>query len=97
MSDRTLNDIMCLALVDGKFRDTLLTDATGVMEGFDLDPEEEDILKAIKAESVTDFARKLHTWMSERPRGNSHRRTRYELAHAPGIWNGKVLFSEPVD
>ena len=96
MSDRTLNDIMCLALVDGKFRDSLLADATDAVEEFDLDPEEQDILKTIKADSVTDFARKLHTWMSERPRGNGHRRT-YESRQAAKMWKGRVLFLEPVD
>jgi hypothetical protein len=66
---------MCLALIDGKFRDSLLTDAADVLGEFDLDAEEQDVLKAIEADSVTDFARKLHTWMMKRRGGNGYRRT----------------------
>jgi hypothetical protein len=96
MSDRTLNDIMCLALVDGKFRDTLLTDVTDVVDEFDLDPEEQDILRAIKADSVTDFARKLHSWMSERPKNNGHLRM-YGRGEVPNSRNRRLLFLESVE
>jgi hypothetical protein len=77
MSDQTLNNIMCMALIDGKFRDTLLTNPAIVVEDFDLDAEEQDALTGIKADSVTEFARKLYTWMSQRPggNGNGHRKT----------------------
>ena len=91
MSDHTLNNIMCLALIDGKFRDNLLTDAANVMGEFDLDPEEQDILKAIKADSVTEFAQSLYTWMVERRGSNGHRRA-YEPKHLVNR-----LFLEPVD
>jgi hypothetical protein len=91
MSDHTLNNIMCLALVDGKFRRTLLTDVANAVEEFDLDPEELDILSAIKADSVTEFARKLHVWMLERHRGNGHRKT-YEPKQLRNAWNRGVSF-----
>lgn len=74
MSDYALNNIMCLALIDGRFRDTLLTDAANVVREFDLDTDEQDILKAIKADSVTEFAAKLHNWMVGRGGNNGHRR-----------------------
>ena len=74
MSDHTLNNIMCLALTDGKFRDTLLTDAANVVGQFDLDADEQHILGAIQADSVTEFAAKLHNWMVERGGHNGHRR-----------------------
>jgi len=89
MSDHTLNDVMCLALIDGKFRRTLLTNVADVVEEFDLDPEEQDILTGIKADSVTEFARELHSWMLERHRGNGHRRT-YEPKQL------RPLFLQPV-
>ena len=54
MSEQTLNNIMCMALVDGKFRDSLLTNPANVVGDFDLDVEEQDVLKAIKADSVTE-------------------------------------------
>lgn len=72
MSDHTLNNIMCLALIDGQFRQTLLTDASNALAGFELDAEERDVLKTIEAESVTEFARKLHTWMLDRRGNNGH-------------------------
>jgi len=77
MSEQTLNNIMCMALVDGKFRDSLLTNPANVVGDFDLDAEEQDVLKAIKADSVTEYARKLHTWMVQRTggNGNGHRET----------------------
>ena len=91
MSDHTLNNIMCLALVDGKFCHTLLTDVANAVEEFDLDAEERDILGAIKAESVTEFARKLHVWMLGRHRGNGHRKT-YEPNQLRDLWNRRVSF-----
>lgn len=75
MSEHTLNNIMCLALVDGEFRDTLLTDAANALGDFDLDAEEHDVLTAIKACSVTEFARELHAWMVDRRGSNGHRST----------------------
>jgi hypothetical protein len=89
MSDHTLNDVMCLALIDGKFRRTLLTNVADVVEEFDLDPEEQDILTAIRADSVTEFARELHTWMLERHGGNGHRKA-YEPKQL------RPLFLQPV-
>ena len=92
MSDQTLNNIMCMALVDGKFRDTLLANPANVVGDFELDAEEQDILKGIKADSVTEFARKLHMWMVQRPTGgNSHGRM-YRPNQAL-----HRLFLEPID
>jgi hypothetical protein len=95
MSDHTLNDIMCLALVDGKFRYSLLTDVADVVEEFDLDPEERDVLKAIKAASVTEFAQKLHTWMLERESNNGHCRA-YEPRQLRNMWDRRASILEPV-
>jgi len=91
MSDLTLNNIMCLALTDGQFRDTLLTDAANVVGEFDLDAEEQDILEAINADSVTEFAAKLHNWMVERGGNNGHRRA----SESRRLVNG--LFLAPTD
>ena len=94
MSDHTLNDMMCLALTDGKCRHTLLTDVVNVVEEFDLDPEEREILQAIKADSVTAFAQRLHTWMLERDRGNGHRAT-YEPKQLKTVWDRRAVVVEP--
>jgi hypothetical protein len=94
MSDQALNNIMCMALIDGKFRDTLLADPATVVGDFDLDAEERDVLKAIKADSVTEFARKLHTWMSQRPSGGNG--NGYWKTYRPRQAVHR-LFLEPVD
>jgi len=86
MSDHTLNNIMCLALIDGEFRDTLLTDAANVVGEFDLDADEQDILKAIKVDSVTEFAAKLHNWMVERGGNNGHRRASESRRSVNGLF-----------
>ncbi len=89
MSDNTLNSIMCLALIDGKFRDGLLTDAGNVVCDFDLESEEQDILTAIKADCVTDFARELHAWMVDRGGSNGHCRG-YQAQQLGGMWDRRV-------
>ncbi|MGB9301028.1 MAG: Os1348 family NHLP clan protein [Anaerolineae bacterium] len=91
MSDQTLNNIMCMALIDGKFRSNLLSNPANVVGDFDLDAEEQDVLRTIKADSVTEFARKLHSWMVQRPGGNGNHQTRRprQAVHR--------LFLEPVD
>jgi hypothetical protein len=91
MSDQTLNNIMCMALIDGKFRASLLTNPANVVGDFDLDADEQDVLRTIKADSVTELARKLHSWMVQRPGSNGYHQARRprQLAHR--------LFLEPVD
>jgi len=96
MSDHALNDIMCLAVIDGKFRHILLTDVVNAVEEFDLGPEEQDILTGINADSVTEFAQRLHAWMLERQRGNGHRTT-YEPKQLRDMWNRRALFLQPAD
>lgn len=92
MSDQTLNNIMCIALTDGKFRDALLANPGNVLGDFDLDAEEQNLFKSIRADSVTDLARKLHAWMLQRPSGgNGHYRS-YRSKQAV-----HRLFLEPVE
>jgi len=93
MSDHTLNDIMCLALTDSKFRHGLLTDVANAVEEFDLDSEEREMLRAVKADSVTGFAQRLHTWMLERDRGNGHRT--YEPKQLKTVWDRRTVVVEP--
>jgi hypothetical protein len=94
MSDRTLNDIVCLAVIDGKFRHSLLTDVANVVEEFDLDAEERHILQAIKADSVAEFAQNLHSWMLERHGDNGHRKV-CQSQQLKNLWGQKALFLEP--
>jgi hypothetical protein len=91
MSDQTLNNIMCMALIDGKFRASLLSNPANVVNDFDLDAEEQDVLRTIKADSVTEFARKLHSWMVQRPGSDG----RYQAQRPRQLVHR--LFLEPVD
>lgn len=90
MSERTLNDIVCLAITDSKFRESLLTNVATAVEEFDLDPEEQDILKTIKAESIAEFAQGLHVWMVQRNRGNGYRKVP-EQKQLKRMWDKRVL------
>jgi hypothetical protein len=92
MSDQTLNNIMCMALIDGKFRDALLANPANVVGDFDLDAEEQTVLKSIRADSVTDLARKLHAWMMQRPNGGNGHCGTYRARQAV-----HRLFLEPID
>ena len=92
MSDQTLNNIMCMALIDGKFRDALLANPANVLGDFDLDAEEQTVLKSIRADSVTELARKLHAWMMQRPSGGNGHCGTYQSRQAV-----HRLFLEPID
>lgn len=92
MSDQTLNNIMCIALTDGKFREALLANPGNVLGDFDLDAEEQNLFKSIRADSVTDLARKLHAWMLQRPSGGNGHRSSYRPKQ--GVHR---LFLEPVE
>jgi hypothetical protein len=92
MSDQTLNNIMCMALIDGKFRDALLANPGNVVGDFDLDAEEQHVLKSIRADSVTELARKLHAWMVQRPSAGNGHYTPYRPKQAM-----HRLFLEPVE
>lgn len=93
MSERTLNDIVCLAITDSKFRESLLTNVADAVEEFDLDPEEKDILKTIKADSIAELAQGLHAWMVQRNRGNGYRKVSKQK-QLKRMWEKRVLLLE---
>jgi hypothetical protein len=65
-----LNQLLCAAVVNNQFRETLLRDpgkaiATGYLDhNFTLTPEERDLVIDIKAAKFEDFAAQVYDWVS---------------------------------
>ena len=70
MNHRGLNQLLCAAVVNNRFRETLLRNpaqaiATGYLDhNFSLTPEERDLVVDIKAQRFEDFAGQVHNWLS---------------------------------
>lgn len=75
---KSLNQLLCAATVNGRFREMLLRDpaqaiATGYFEhSFCLTPEERDLVVGIQAGRLEDFAAQVYHWMSGNGNGNGH-------------------------
>ena len=73
MNHMGLNQLLCAAVVNSGFRETLLRDpgkaiATGYLDhNFSLTPEERDLVVDIEAQKFEDFAAQVYDWLS----GNS--------------------------
>lgn len=76
---KSLNQLLCAATVNGRFREMLLRDpaqaiAAGYFEhSFCLTPEERDLVVGIQAGKLEDFAAQVYHWMSGS--GNGHNGT----------------------
>lgn len=70
MKHKGLNQLLCAATVNGRFRETLLHNpaqalASGYLNHtFTLTPEEHDLVLGIKAQRLEDFAAQVHDWIS---------------------------------
>jgi hypothetical protein len=79
MKHKALNQLLCAATVNNRFRDTLLRNpslaiSTGYYEhSFALTQEERDMVTGIQAQRFEDFAAQVHSWIS----GNGHSRNGY--------------------
>jgi hypothetical protein len=80
MKHKGLNQLLCAATVNGRFREMLLRDpaqaiATGYFEhNFSLSPEERDLVIGIQARRLEDFAAQVYDWMSGNGNGNGNGR-----------------------
>jgi hypothetical protein len=89
MKHKGLNQLLCAAVVNTKFRETLLRSpaqaiASGYLEhSFSLTPEEKKLVIDIQAPQLEDFATQIYRWIS----GNGNGHNGYGLRH-------KVLGSE---
>jgi hypothetical protein len=78
MKHKALNQLLCAAMVNGRFRETLLRDpaqalAAGYFDyAFPLTPEERDLVIGIQAQKLEDFAAQVHCWLSGNGNGNGH-------------------------
>ena len=70
MKHKSLNQLLCAAVINGRFRETLLRDPLRALaagyEGheFDLTPEERALVVGIRAHGLEDFAAQVHCWIS---------------------------------
>jgi hypothetical protein len=80
MNHKGLNQLLCAAIVNDRFRDVLLRDpaqalATGYFDqSFSLTSEEQDLVTDIRAQRLEDFAAQVYRWISDdgSHRGNGH-------------------------
>ena len=76
MKHRGLNQLLCAAVVNDRFRQTLLLDPAQALSGgyldqsFALTPEERDMVIGIQAKKLEDFAAQVYHWVSGN--GNGH-------------------------
>ncbi len=76
MKHKALNQLLCAATVNGRFRETLLRNpalaiSTGYLEHtFSLTPEERELVVGIQAQHLEDFAAQVYHWISGN--GNGH-------------------------
>ena len=64
MAYETLQTIIGTAIVDPKFRHSLLEKEPEALRAFELTPEEKEALASIQADTFQGFARELHRWIS---------------------------------
>ncbi len=78
MKHKSLNQLLCAATVNHRFRETLLHDpaqaiATGYCnQAFALTPEEQELVVGIQAQQLEDFAAQVYRWISANSNGNGH-------------------------
>jgi len=78
MPHKGLNQLLCAATVNRRFRESLLRNpaqaiATGYFNhSFALTPEEQQLVTGIQAQQLEDFAAQVYCWISADGNGPSH-------------------------
>jgi hypothetical protein len=78
MKHKALNQVLCAAVVNDRFRQTLLRDPAQAISGgyqgqnFALTSEERDLVTGIQARQLEDFANQIYHWVSGNGNGNGH-------------------------
>jgi hypothetical protein len=78
MNHKGLNQLLCAATVNSRFRETLLQEparaiATGYLgQTFSLTSEERTLLTNIQAQHLEDLAAKVYCWISSNDNGRGH-------------------------
>jgi hypothetical protein len=76
MKHKSLNQLLCAATVNTRFREALLADpAKAIAAGyfdqtFRLTAEERDLVTGIRAAQLEDFAAQVYHWISTKANGN---------------------------
>jgi hypothetical protein len=92
MQHKSLNQLLCAATVNGRFRETLLHNpakalASGYCDHtFALTPEERELVLSIQAHRLEDFAAQIYGWLSTKGNGNGHRQ-------GTRVWREPALLS----
>jgi hypothetical protein len=79
MKHKSLNQLLCAATVNVRFREALLRDpakaiASGYLDhSFSLTAEERDLVIGIQARQLEDFAAQIYYWMSDHGRNGNGR------------------------
>jgi hypothetical protein len=104
MKHKSLNQLLCAATVNGRFRDMLLRDpaqalAAGYLDHtFSLTPEERELVIGIQAHHLEDFAAQVYCWISGDGNGNGRNGNGNGNGHngrGNGWGNGDNLHSCP--
>jgi len=78
MQHKSLNQLLCAATVNGRFRETLLHNpakalASGYCDHtFALTPEERELVLSIQAYRLEDFAAQIYGWLLTKGNGNGN-------------------------
>ena len=80
MKHKGLNQLLCAAVVNDRFRETLLRNPAQALGSgyydhtFSLTPEERDLVIDIRAQKLEDFAAQVYRWISGNGNGRGNRR-----------------------
>jgi hypothetical protein len=78
MKHKSLNQLLCAATVNTRFREALLTDPAKAIaacyfdQTFRLTAEERNLVTGIQAAQLEDFAAQVYHWISLKASGNGH-------------------------
>jgi hypothetical protein len=106
MKHKSLNQLLCAATVNVRFREALLRDpahaiVTGYFDhSFSLTSEERDLVVGIRAERLEDFAAEVYAWISGetdalRYNGNGHKAYKHNGNGHNGNGDGKGHQHDP--
>jgi hypothetical protein len=96
MKHKGLNQLLCAAVVNTKFRDTLLHSpaqaiASGYLDhSFSLTPEEKNLVIGIQARQLEDFAAQVYHWISGNGNGHNGNGLRHRILGSEEPFSAQV-------
>jgi hypothetical protein len=101
MKHKGLNQLLCAAVVNERFRDMLLHHparaiAMGYLDHtFPLTPEEHELVMGIRAERLEDFAAAVHGWISGNGRDSALNAATRQAGNV--LVHAALCYPEPVE